>query len=194
MAALGLGHHKQQQQHRFSDAHSDRQTRFAHLNRLPSAGRRAAVPLRQPPAASSAVAAEWGQQAPLQGRLRPQRRGTDAESRSGSEQGLTPDPSPRDPSPPFPVGRPGRIELGAKQAAASPRVLPVPSGKLCNLNPGLLGLGGAAAALAGAGVRHPSTSSLYHRRMSDIRLPGPQSPKGNGGRTGHSKWGRRRRH
>eukprot|EP01062_Namystynia_karyoxenos_P019698 TRINITY_DN17413_c0_g2_i1.p2 TRINITY_DN17413_c0_g2~~TRINITY_DN17413_c0_g2_i1.p2 ORF type:complete len:195 (+),score=45.75 TRINITY_DN17413_c0_g2_i1:107-691(+) len=159
-------------------------TRFAHLNRLPAAAVGMADQQsggRPPFPAPGSRSEQWPQQAPLQGRMRPFRRAFhDAESRSGSEQGLTPDASPRDPSPKPAPSRPAAARL------------PAPNGNLLNLSPDALGLGGSAFALASAGMRTPSQSSLYHRRLSEQRAAAAAPPKPYSGRTGHSKWGRRR--
>eukprot|EP01065_Artemidia_motanka_P012582 TRINITY_DN1693_c2_g1_i10.p1 TRINITY_DN1693_c2_g1~~TRINITY_DN1693_c2_g1_i10.p1 ORF type:complete len:237 (+),score=55.89 TRINITY_DN1693_c2_g1_i10:102-713(+) len=171
-----------------------KQTRFAHINRLPAAQQAAAEHHREhrhsQPSVHSDTRQLW-QQPPLQGRMRPRRTFHETESRSGSEQGLTPDVSPRDPSPKPPPPPHRHSALGG--AAVHVTLLPAPSGDLRSLNPAVLGLGGAAsaAALRAADGTGPS-SSLYQRRMSQPRV-GDTAPKPYGGRTGHSVWGRRRR-
>eukprot|EP00756_Hemistasia_phaeocysticola_P007238 Hpha_TRINITY_DN14174_c0_g1::TRINITY_DN14174_c0_g1_i1::g.10660::m.10660 len=196
MAAEALHGWHAAQARRLSDL--SKPTRFAHLARLPTAAHHHAAdqvsiaprPSAPPHRSFSDPRAQpprWpSQQPPLQGRLRPPRRSAvDAESRSGSEQGLTPDASPRDPSPKPPAS------LAARRASLN-KELPAPNGNLRALNPALLGMGAAAAAAA-MGASEAPGGKLYQRRISHTRAAAPTAPRGNWGRTGHSVWGRRRR-
>eukprot|EP00756_Hemistasia_phaeocysticola_P013250 Hpha_TRINITY_DN15262_c1_g13::TRINITY_DN15262_c1_g13_i1::g.64308::m.64308 len=182
-----------EQARRLSDFTKAVPTRFAHLARLPGAAvqQHAADQVSAPsqPMYSEVQAPPPRRmsQPPLQGRLRPPRRAVgDTESRSGSEQGMTPEASPRDPSPKPPAS------LAARRASLR-KELPAPNGLLRSLNPALvLGMGGAAASAAMIAAEEPG-GKLYRRRVVQTRAADAAPADKNWGRTGHSVWGRRRR-
>jgi len=125
------------------------------------------------------------QQPPIQGRLRPamaRRSVFDAESRSGSEQGLTPDASPRDPSP-----KP-QMSIAARRALT--KELPPATGVLLPLNPYHLGMSKEAAEVR---KREAPGGDLWNRRLTQTRVAAPGRAPGNGHKTGHSVWRDRRR-